>query len=40
VLAGMVAHGTKVINELRLDFTNPEDAETYDQHLKEFLNLA
>ena len=32
--------GTKVINELRLDFANPEDAETYDQHLKEFLNLA
>ena len=32
--------GTKVINELRLDFANPDDAEIYDQHLKEFLNLA
>jgi len=32
--------GTKVINELRLDFANPDDAEIYDQHLKEFLNLT
>lgn len=32
--------GTKVINELRLDFGNPEHSEIYDQHMKEFLNLA
>ncbi len=31
--------GTKVINELRLDFALPEHAVTYDQHMKEFLNL-
>lgn len=31
--------GTKVINELRLDFANPRDGETYDMHMKEFLNL-
>ncbi|HSW46595.1 MAG TPA: Fe(2+)-trafficking protein, partial [Phycisphaerae bacterium] len=32
--------GTKVINELRLDFGNPDDGAVYDQHLKEFLSLA
>lgn len=32
--------GTKVINELRLDFANPHDSETYDRHMQEFLNLA
>ena len=31
--------GTKVINELRLDFAQPADAAMYDHHLKEFLNL-
>jgi len=31
--------GTKVINELRLDFAIPEHAGIYDQHMKEFLNL-
>ncbi len=31
--------GTKVINELRLDFAVPEHAAIYDQHMKEFLNL-
>jgi len=31
--------GTKVINELRLDFAQPTHAEMYDQHMKEFLNL-
>jgi Fe-S cluster biosynthesis and repair protein YggX len=31
--------GTKVINELRLDFSNPEHAEVYDQHMREFLGL-
>lgn len=32
--------GTKVINELRLNFAIPQHAEAYDQHLCEFLNLA
>jgi Fe-S cluster biosynthesis and repair protein YggX len=31
--------GTKVINELRLDFSNPHHAEIYDQYMREFLNL-
>lgn len=31
--------GTKVINELRLDFAIPRHAEVYDQHMREFLNL-
>ncbi|MEP0843397.1 MAG: Fe(2+)-trafficking protein [Phycisphaerae bacterium] len=31
--------GTKVINELRLNFAIPKHAEIYDQHLREFLNL-
>ncbi len=31
--------GTKVINELRLDFSNPASSELYDAHLKEFLQL-
>jgi Fe-S cluster biosynthesis and repair protein YggX len=31
--------GTKVINELRLDFANPQHAQTYDQHMREFLGL-
>ncbi|HOB75151.1 MAG TPA: Fe(2+)-trafficking protein [Phycisphaerae bacterium] len=31
--------GTKVINELRLNFAIPRHAEMYDQHMKEFLNL-
>ncbi|MCG3136213.1 MAG: Fe(2+)-trafficking protein [Phycisphaerae bacterium] len=34
-----LAMGTKVINELRLDFTNPRHSEIYDQYMKEFLNL-
>ena len=32
--------GTKVINELRLDFTKDDDAAMYDYHMKEFLNLS
>jgi len=28
-----------VINELRLDFSNPRDAAMYDTHMKEFLGL-
>lgn len=31
--------GTKVINELRLNFADPRQVEMYDQHMKEFLNL-
>ncbi|MBI4581784.1 MAG: Fe(2+)-trafficking protein [Planctomycetes bacterium] len=31
--------GTKVINELRLNFADPRHAETYDQYMKEFLSL-
>ena len=31
--------GTKVINELRLNFADPRHADAYDQHMKEFLNL-
>jgi Fe-S cluster biosynthesis and repair protein YggX len=31
--------GTKVINELRLNFSDPRSGETYDQYMKEFLNL-
>jgi Fe-S cluster biosynthesis and repair protein YggX len=34
-----VRMGTKVINELRLNFADPRHAEMYDQHMKEFLNL-
>lgn len=31
--------GTKVINELRLNFGLPKHAEIYDQHMREFLSL-
>lgn len=31
--------GTKVINELRLDFANPQHGKVYDQHMREFLCL-
>lgn len=31
--------GTKVINELRLDLSDPADQEAYDRHMKEFLNV-
>lgn len=31
--------GTKVINELRLNFADPRHTEMYDQHMKEFLGL-
>lgn len=34
-----MAMGTKVINELRLDFSNPQAGETYDAQMKEFLQL-
>ena len=32
--------GTRVINELRLDFANPAHSRIYDQYLREFLKLA
>jgi len=31
--------GTKVINELRLNFADPRASQVYDQHMKEFLSL-
>ncbi len=34
-----IAQGTKVINELRLDLSQDEDAATYDQHMREFLGV-
>lgn len=37
--AEWVAMGTKVINELRLDFSNPMAGDIYDAHMKEFLQL-
>lgn len=35
-----VAHGTKVINELRLPLHDPQAQKVYDQHLVDFLNLG
>ena len=34
-----IAQGTKVINELRLDLSRDEDAETYDRYMYEFLGI-
>ncbi len=34
-----IGQGTKVINELRLNLTEKSAQETFDQHMKEFLNL-
>ncbi|RMH28819.1 MAG: tetratricopeptide repeat protein [Planctomycetota bacterium] len=34
-----IGQGTKVINELRLDLSRPEDAAAYDQHMREFLGI-
>jgi Fe-S cluster biosynthesis and repair protein YggX/predicted TPR repeat methyltransferase len=34
-----IAQGTKVINELRLDFSRDKDQEVYDQHMHEYLGL-
>jgi Fe-S cluster biosynthesis and repair protein YggX len=34
-----IGQGTKVINELRLDFSRDRDQEVYDQHMHEFLGL-
>lgn len=35
-----IGQGTKVINELRLDFSREEDQETYDKHMYEFLGIG
>jgi Fe-S cluster biosynthesis and repair protein YggX len=34
-----IGQGTKVINELRLNLTEPAAQDVYDQHMKEFLNI-
>jgi Fe-S cluster biosynthesis and repair protein YggX len=34
-----VAQGTKVINELRLDFSREEDQRVYDEHMREYLGI-
>lgn len=34
-----IAQGTKVINELRLDLSRDQDAETYDKYMREFVGL-
>ena len=34
-----IGQGTKVINELRLDFSREEDQATYDRHMYEFLGM-
>jgi Fe-S cluster biosynthesis and repair protein YggX len=34
-----IGQGTKVINELRLDLSNDEHAEVYDQHMREYLGI-
>lgn len=31
--------GTKVINELRLDMSREDDADTYDKHMREYLGI-
>jgi Fe-S cluster biosynthesis and repair protein YggX len=34
-----IGQGTKVINELRLDFSREDDQRTYDEHMCEFLGI-
>ena len=34
-----IGQGTKVINELRLDFSRDQDQEIYDQHMREYLGI-
>ncbi len=34
-----IGQGTKVINEMRLDFSRERDQEIYDQHMREYLGL-
>jgi Fe-S cluster biosynthesis and repair protein YggX len=35
-----IGQGTKVINELRLDFSNPQHQDTYDQYMLEWLQVT
>lgn len=35
-----IGQGTKVINELRLDFSNPQHQEVYEQHMLEWLQIT
>ncbi len=35
-----IGQGTKVINELRLDFSNPQHQDTYEQHMLEWLGVT
>src|SRR5690606_8329848 len=35
-----IGQGTKVINELRLDFSNPEHQKVYDQYMMEWLQIT
>ena len=35
-----IAQGTKVINELRLDFSNPQHQQVYDQYMLEWLGVS
>lgn len=34
-----IGQGTKVINELRLDFSREKDQQVYDQHMHEYLGI-
>ena len=34
-----IDQGTKIINELRLDFSREEDQEAFDVHMCEFLGI-
>lgn len=34
-----IGQGTKVINELRLDFSREQDQDTYDAHMREYLGI-
>jgi Fe-S cluster biosynthesis and repair protein YggX len=34
-----IDQGTKIINELRLDLSRPEDSAMFDQHMHEFLGV-
>ncbi|MDP7008670.1 MAG: Fe(2+)-trafficking protein [Phycisphaerales bacterium] len=36
---GWIAQGTKVINELRLDFSREEDQKVYEEYMIEFLRI-
>lgn len=35
-----IGQGTKVINELRLDFSNLQHQDVYDQHMREWLQIT